>query len=174
MSHAAWEVRAVPRSEDASNKAVLCRSCHTQVTEQRWRLERTQSQLAVTDPETGRLLVDGCSTAVRRSSSRDLLELRLDALVQAISYLSDEQLVDLFLYLRGFDQRAWKAQAAILWEAKQRSVYGDRAWEAMGSTFGIGWRQAYNLAKVCEVFFLEGAGELCNRLQNCSLQDLIR
>ncbi len=165
-----------PEIEDASNKAVLCRSCHTQVTEQRWRLERTESQLAVTEPETGNVVARRLFNPEFKPSEYfhelNLLELRLDALVQGIPYLSDEQLVDLFLYLRGFDQRAWKAQAAILWEAKRRSVYGDRAWEAMGSTFGIGWRQAYNLAKVWQVFFLEGEGELCNRLQNCSLQEV--
>ncbi len=165
-----------PEIEVASNKAVLCRSCHTQVTEQRWRLERSESQLTVTEPETGevvaRRLFDPDFKPSEYFQELNLLELRLDALVQGIPYLSDDQLVDLFLYLRGFDQRAWKAQAAILWEAKRRSVYGDRAWEAMGSTFGIGWRQAYNLAKVWEVFFLGEEGGVCNQMQNCSLQEV--
>ncbi len=165
-----------PEIEAASNKAVVCRSCHSQITEQHWRLERTQDQLIVTEVATD-------AVVARRLFSLDfkpaeyfqelnLLELRLDSLVQGIPYLSDEQLVDLFLYLRGFDQRAWKAQAAILWEAKQRSVYGDRAWEAMGSTFGIGWRQAYNLARVWDVFFREEDDEVCNRMQNCPLQEV--
>lgn len=165
-----------PEIEAASNKAVLCRSCHTQVTEQRWRLERTKSQLAVTEPGTGKVVPRRLFNPDFRPSEYfhelNLLELRLDSLVRGIPYLSDEQLVHIFLYLRGFDQRAWKAQAAILWEAKQRSVYGDRAWEAMGSTFGIGWRQAYNLARVWDVFFLGGEGGVCNRMQNCSLQEV--
>ena len=58
-----------------------------------------------------------------------------------------------------------KAQAAILWEAKQRSVYGDRAWEAMGRSFGIGWRQAYNLARVWDTFFRDEEGEFCSQMQ---------
>lgn len=49
--------------------------------------------------------------------------------------LADDQLVELFQQLRSIDQRTWVAQAAICWEAKQRSVYGDRAWEAMGKSF---------------------------------------
>ena len=165
-----------PEIEATSNKAVLCRSCHTQVTEQRWRLERTENQLIVTDPATkavvARRLFSPDFRPAEYFQELNLLEERLDALVQSIPYLSDDQLVDLFLYLRGFDQRAWKAQAAILWEAKQRSVYGDRAWEAMGTTFGIGWRQAYNLAKVWEVFGRGEEGELCIRLQDRSLQEV--
>jgi hypothetical protein len=102
----------------------------------------------------------------------NLLEGRLDALVQGIPHLTDDQVVDLFSYFRGLDQRAWKAQAAILWEAQRRSVYGDRAWEAMGRTFGIGWRQAHNLAKVWEVFFLGEDGQFCSQLQNCALQEV--
>jgi hypothetical protein len=102
----------------------------------------------------------------------NLLEPRLDALLQGIPYLSDDQLVELFQYLRSIGKHSWKAQAAILWEAKERSVYGDRAWEAMGRTFGIGWRQAYNLAKVWEVFFLGEDGGFCTQVQNCSLQEV--
>jgi hypothetical protein len=59
----------------------------------------------------------------------------------------------------------------VLWEAHQRSVYGDRAWEAMGRTFGIGWRQAYNFVRVWDTFFKGDNGEFCNRLQSCSLQE---
>jgi len=165
-----------PEIEAPSNKAVLCRSCHTQITEQRWRLERTDHQLVVSEVATGevviRRLFDPDFSPSQYFQELNLLEPRLDALVQGIPYLSDDQLVDLFQYLRGLDQRAWKAQAAILWEAKRRSVYGDRAWEAMGRTFGIGWRQAYNLAKVWEVFFLGKDGKFCNQLQNCSLQEV--
>jgi len=165
-----------PEVEAPSNKAVLCRFCHTQITEQRWRLERTEGQLVVTEVATGEVVARRLFNPEFRPSEYfqdlNLLEARLDALFQGIPYLSDDQLVDLFLYLRGFDQRAWKAQAAILWEAKRRSVYGDRAWEAMGSTFNIGWRQAYNLAKVWEVFFLGEEGGVCNQMQNCSLQEV--
>ena len=41
----------------------------------------------------------------------------------------------------------------------------------MGRSFGIGWRQAYNLARVWQTFFTNDSGEFCNQLQNCSLEE---
>ena len=165
-----------PEIEAPSNKAILCRTCHTHITEQRWRLDRTDRQLLITEVATGEVVVrrlfDPDFSPSQYFQELNLLEARLDVLIQGVPYLTDDQLVGLFSYLRSLDQRTWKAQAAILWEAKRRSVYGDRAWEAMGRSFGIGWRQAYNLARVWEVFFLGEKGEFCNQLQNCSLQEV--
>ena len=165
-----------PEIEAPANKAVLCRFCHTQITEQHWRLERTDCDLVVAQVATGKVvarrLFDPGFSPSKYFHELNLLETRLDALAQGIPYLTDDQLVDLFSYFRDLDRRAWKAQAAVLWEAKRRSVYGDRAWEAMGRTFGIGSRQAYNLAKVWEVFFLGEDGQFCNQLQNSTLQEV--
>ncbi len=131
-----------PEIEASSNKAILCRSCHIKITEQRWRLERTERQLVVTEVPTGevvaRRLFASDFNAPQYFQELNLLETQLGALIQGVPYLTDDQLVDLFGYLRSLDQRTWKAQAAILWEAKRRSVYGDRAWEAMGRSFAIG------------------------------------
>ena len=158
-----------PEIEAPSNKATLCRSCHTQVTEQRWHLERTDHQLLVTEVATGevvlRRLFNPDFSPSQYFQELNLLEPQLEALLQGIPYLSDDQLVEVFQYLRSIGKQSWKVQAAILWEAKERSVYGDRAWEGMGRSFGIGWRQAYNLARVWEVFFKEEGG-VCNRLQS--------
>ena len=165
-----------PEIEAPTNKAILCRSCHSKITEQRWHLERTKRALVVTEVPTGevvaRRLFNRDFSAPQYFQELNLLETQLDALVQGVPYLTDDQLVDLFGYLRSLDQRTWKAQAAILWEAKRRSVYGDRAWEAMGRSFGIGWRQAYNLARVWEVYFLGEKGEFCNQMQNSTLQEI--
>ncbi len=165
-----------PEIEAPSNKAILCRTCHTHITEQRWRLDRTDRQLLITEVATGEVVVrrlfDPDFSPSQYFQELNLLEARLDVLIQGVPYLTDDQLVGLFSYLRSLDQRTWKAQAAILWEAKRRSVYGDRAWEAMGRSFGIGWRQAYNLARVWEVYFRGEKGEYCNQLQNCSLQEV--
>jgi hypothetical protein len=165
-----------PEIESASNKVILCRPCHAQITEHRWRLERTDRRLLVTEVASNEVVVrrlfDPDFSPSHYFQELNLLEPRLDGLVQGIPYLTDGQLVDLFSYLRGLDKHTWNAQAAVLWEAKRRSVYGDRAWEAMGRTFGIGWRQAYNLARVWEVFFLGKDGQLCNQMQNCSLQEV--
>lgn len=51
-------------------------------------------------------------------------------------------------------------------------MYGDRAGEAMGRTFGIGWRQVYNLARVWEVFFLGEERAFCTQVQSCPLQEV--
>ena len=165
-----------PEIEDDSNKIVLCRTCHTKITEQRWRLERSETELVVTDvgSETVvmRRLHDPAFSPSQYFQQLNLLEPELQALLQGIPYLSDDQLVDLFSFLRSLDQSTWRMQAAVIWEAKRRSVYGDRAWEAMGRTFGIGWRQAYNLARVWETFFLGEEGQFCNQLQNSALQEV--
>ncbi len=42
-----------PEIEAPSNKSVLCRPCHTNITEQRWSLERTDRQFVVTEVPTG-------------------------------------------------------------------------------------------------------------------------
>jgi len=165
-----------PEIEAPSNKAVLCRSCHVEITEQRWRLERSESELVVTAVPTGeivlRRLSDPDFDPSQYFQELNLVESQMNAIVRGVPYLTDDQLVDLFGYLRSLDQRTWKAQAAILWEAKQRSVYGDRAWEAMGRSFGIGWRQAYNLARVWETFFRDEEGQFCIQMQNSALPEV--
>ena len=164
-----------PEIEADSNKIVLCHDCHANITEQRWHLQRTPDELVIADVATGEVVV-------RRRYNPDFspstyffnvqqLEHGLQDLIRGIPYLADDQLVELFQQLRLLDQRTWIVQAAICFEAKQRSVYGDRAWEAMGKSFGIGWRQAYNLARVWETFFIGADGQFCNRLQNSALEE---
>src|SRR5712691_10939841 len=46
-----------PEIEAESNKAIVCRSCHTNITEQRWHFERTDQHLLVTTVETGEVVV---------------------------------------------------------------------------------------------------------------------
>jgi hypothetical protein len=41
----------------------------------------------------------------------------------------------------------------------------------MGKSFGIGWRQAYNLARVWETFF-GSQGEFCIQVQNSALEEV--
>jgi hypothetical protein len=165
-----------PEIEADANQVVLCRSCHGQITEHRWHLDRSSDQLAVTDMATGELLVrrrfqPGFSASTYFGELQSL-EQGFDGLLRGIPYLEDDQLVELFLQLRGFHQRSWVVQAAICWEAKQRSVYGERAWEAMGKSFGIGWRQAYNLARVWETFFHGRETEFCIQMHSSPLDEV--
>ncbi len=46
-----------PEIEASTNKAILCRPCHIHITEQRWRLERTDRQFMVTEVVTGEVVV---------------------------------------------------------------------------------------------------------------------
>src|SRR5690348_423646 len=45
-----------PAIEAGSNKITICRSCHTEITEHRWNLERTERQLVVTRVDTGEII----------------------------------------------------------------------------------------------------------------------
>jgi hypothetical protein len=100
------------------------------------------------------------------------VELEVDSVLPGIPYLTDDQLVELYEALRSLGRGAWKAQAAILWESKQRSVYGDKAWEAAGRSFGLGWQHAYKLARVWDTFFKGPAGEFSHRSESWSLQEV--
>ncbi len=165
-----------PEIEAPENKIAICRTCHIEITEHRWSLQRTPGELCVTLVATGETLVRrrfdatfDASAFLHRVTS---VEATLESLLPGVPYLTDEQLVELFQQLRSVDKQAWKAQASILWEAKQRSVYGDRAWEAIGRTFGVGWRQAYNLARVWQTFFLDEQGQFCIQMQNSALEEV--
>ncbi len=175
-SPGAWAAPAGPEIEDDTNKVVLCRTCHTEITEHRWHLERTPERLTVTDVATGNLVArrhyDPGFQAPAYFARFQTMEQGLSELLFGIPYLTDEQLVELYQSVGSFDRGAWKAKAAILWEAKQRSTYGDKAWEAVGKTFGIGWRQAYNLARVWQTFFVDEEGQFCNQMQNCALDEV--
>src|SRR3972149_3350584 len=56
---------------------------------------------------------------------------------------------------RALGKRSWLLQAAILYEAQRRSVYGDRSLEAISRKFEISLRQAQKYALVWGLFFTE-------------------
>ncbi len=70
-----------------------------------------------------------------------------------MAYLSDDQLVEAFNYASNFGKRSWLVQAAVLYEAQQRSIYGKQSLEAIARRFEIGVRQAQKYALVWKVFF---------------------
>jgi hypothetical protein len=75
---------------------------------------------------------------------------------QTLPYLSDDQLVEAFSYASVFGKRSWVIQAAVLHEAQERSIYGERTLEAIARRFEIGLRQAQKYALVWKVFFSWG------------------
>ncbi len=77
----------------------------------------------------------------------------------AICYLTDNQLVEAFRASHSIGKRSWMLEAAILYEAKCRSVYGDRSLEAIGRRFEISLRQAEKYTLVWRIFFISGGPE---------------
>ena len=67
--------------------------------------------------------------------------------------------MEAFAYTSSFGKLSWLVQAAILYEAQQRSIYGDRTLEAIARRFEISLRQAQKYALVWKVFFSPGGEE---------------
>ena len=115
-----------PAIHDEANLMTLCRSCHRNIHEGRWKLLRSAEGIRVIDPDSG-------EQVMRRLHNPDLdvpslfqlLNLADDSLSrlhQALPYLTDDQLVEAFAYASSFGKRSWLVQAAILYEAQQRSI----------------------------------------------------
>ena len=77
----------------------------------------------------------------------------LERLIHDVPFLTDDQLVEAFASARSLGKRAWIIQAAILYEAQQRSVYGDHSLEAIARRFEISLRQAEKYALVWKLYF---------------------
>src|SRR5450756_2764783 len=103
------------------NLISLCRSCHRNIHEGGWSLERSDDGLRVVDSRTG-------SEVMRRLHHADFdasaflalmgrLESSLSQALDLIPYLDDEQLVAAFRDSRSLGRRSWVLQAAILHEA---------------------------------------------------------
>jgi len=148
-----------PSVEAPENKITLCRTCHRNIHDHRWVLQRSDRELRVVDPQTGELVMrrlfnkdfDAPTFFHQLAVSEDCLE----RLIQDIPYLTDEQLVEAFACSRSLGKRAWVIQAAILYEAQQRSVYGDHSLEAIARRFDISLRQAQKYALVWKLYFRE-------------------
>jgi hypothetical protein len=149
------------RSDD--NLIWLCRSCHRNIHEGRWLLERFSDGLRVIDKETGeqvmrRLYMPGFD-APSFFQALNLAEDSLSSLFGKLAYLSDEQLVEAFGYSRSLGKRSWLVQAAILCEAQRRSAYDDHALEGIARRFEISLRHAQKYALVWKTFFAPATEE---------------
>jgi len=146
-----------PEVHSDENLTTLCRQCHHNIHEGGWVLERASGLLRVIDVSTGH-------EVMRRFNTRDFdcasffvflerLERSLNEAIGVIPYLDDEQLVEAFRTSRALGKRSWVLQAAILYEAQRRSIYGDRSMEAIARRFEISLRQAEKYALVWRLFF---------------------
>jgi len=151
-----------PSIEAPENKIWLCRPCHRNIHEGGWTITRTDSSLTVVDASTGELI---CRRLYKPGfdppaffAALNLLETQQEYILNHVPYLTDEQLVELFAYLRSIGRQAWLAQAAVLWEAKQRSVYGEHTVEAIARRFDIAYRTAAEYIQVYGTFFKDEEG----------------
>ena len=152
-----------PVVHDEANLMTLCRRCHSNLHEYRWQLIRTEKGIQVLDSKSG-------ATIMRRLHSPDLdvpsifhlfnlAEESLTLLLEILPYFDDDQLVEAFAYASSFGKRSWLLQAAILYEAQKRSIYGEQTLEAIARRFEIGIRQAQKYALVWKVFFARDGEE---------------
>ena len=159
--------RKDPAVHDESNLMTLCRSCHRNLHEGRWELIRSHVGIRVLDKSTGeqvmRRLYQPDLDTPSIFQNLNVAEDSLTQLFQVMAYLSDDQLVEAFNYASGFGKRSWLIQAAVLFEAQERSIYGKQSLEAIARRFEIGIRQAQKYALVWKVFFdREGTEENVN------------
>jgi hypothetical protein len=135
----------------------LCRSCHQKIHEHSWRLEREGNGFRLIDERTGeqvmRRLHQPDFDAPSLFQAFNVAEHSLSFLFEGLAYLSDEQLVEAFGYSPSLGKRSWLVQAAILYEAQQRSAYNNHALEGIARRFEISLRHAQKYALVWKTFF---------------------
>jgi hypothetical protein len=148
-----------PKVLGENNLITLCRTCHQSIHEGGWTLEHSPSLVRVVDRRTGTEIMrrhrDPNFNATGFLWALNLMETSLATALDGIIYLNDEQLIEAFQASRSIGKRAWLMQAAILYEAQRRSVYGDRAVEAIARSFGISLNIAEKYARVWREFFIE-------------------
>src|SRR2546422_895760 len=140
-----------------SNLLTLCRRCHRNVHEGGWVLTQSETELRVTDKRTGtevmrRLYRQGFDSGAFLAGFNQI-ELVLGNGIESIVFLDDEQLVEAFRISRTVGKKAWLIQAAILYEAQRRSVYGEGMLVGIARQFEIGVRQAEKYALVWRTLF---------------------
>ncbi|TMG04266.1 MAG: hypothetical protein E6I03_01600 [Chloroflexi bacterium] len=143
-----------------SNLLTLCRRCHRNVHEGGWVVSLSESELKVTDKRTEtevmrRLYRQGFDAGAFLSGFSQI-ELVLGDGISSIAFLDDEQLVEAFRISRTVGKKAWLVEAAILYEAQRRSVYGEGMLVGIARQFEIGVRQAEKYALVWRTFFERG------------------
>ena len=152
-----------PAIHDDANLMTLCRQCHRNLHEARWELIRSPEGIQVIDKGTGEQVMRRLKNPDLDLSSLfqilNLAEDSLERLHEALPYFTDEQLVEAFSYACSFGKRSWLIQAAILYEAQQRSTYGEHTLEAIARRFEIGLRQAQKYALAWKVFFARNGEE---------------
>jgi hypothetical protein len=148
-----------PSVHDDGNLLMLCRRCHDKLHQERWRLERSEPGLRVFDVQSGeqvmRRLRDDALDPAALFQLLNIADASLSRLLELLPFVTDEQLVEAFAYAASLEKRAWLVQAAILYEAQKRSIYGEHNLEAIARRFDLSRRQAQKYALVWKQFFAQ-------------------
>ncbi len=146
-----------PLVHSEANLITLCRRCHHNLHEGDWELELSPGTLRVIDRRTQEEVMQRFHDPDFDSSSflhlLNVMNGALDEAVGLIPFLDDAQLVEAFRASRALGKRSWVLQAAILYDAQRRSIYGNRSLEAIARRFEISLRQAQKYALVWRIFF---------------------
>lgn len=152
-----------PAVNDESNLMTLCRKCHRNLHDGIWEVARLPKGIRVLDKKSGEQVMRRLHSSVMNAPSLfhllNLAESSLSTLHGALPYLTDDQLVEAFDLAHSFGKRSWGLEAAILYEAQKRSIYGERTLEAIAQRFQIGIRQAQKYALMWRVFFAQDGEE---------------
>ena len=152
-----------PAVHDEANLMTLCRACHRNIHDGRWELVRSAEGIRVVDRDNREQVMcrlhDPDLDVPSLFQLLNLADDSLSRLHEALPYLTDDQLVEAFGYASSFGKRSWLVQAAILYEAQQRSTYGEHTLEAIARRFEIGIRQAQKYALVWKMFFTKDGEE---------------
>ena len=146
-----------PAIHDSANLMTLCRTCHQKIHRGTWTIQRSPEVLRVMETKTGdqvmRRHYDQSLDAPAVLHLLNIAEESLSTVLESIPYLSDDQLVEVFAYLRSIGKRSWLIQAAVLHATQGPSIYGDRSLEAIARRFEMSPRQAQKYALVWKAFF---------------------
>lgn len=146
-----------PAIDDPTNLMTICRGCHQKIHRGTWTIQRSPEVLRVMETKSGdqvmRRHYDQGMDPPTVLNLLNVAEESMSAVLRSIPYLSDDQLVEVFGYLRSIGKRSWLIQAAVLHETQERSIYGDRSLEAIARRFEMSQRQAQKYALVWKAFF---------------------
>ena len=149
--------RKSPQIHTESNLILICRTCHRKIHDEVWSLDKTSNGIQVIDKVSGRRVMrrlhDSGFDAPRALDSMNYVESLLAVFLELVPFFDDDQLVEAYNYSSNLGKRSWLLKAAILFEAQQRSIYGDQSLSAIARHFHISLRQAQKYALVWKHFF---------------------
>ena len=109
-----------------ANLMTLCRDCHRKLHDGIWELQRSADRISVVDRHSGeqgmRRLLSPYHDATKAFQLLNIAEHSVEQMIHDLPLLSDDQLVEAFRYATSLGKRAWLVQAAIMYEAEQRSL----------------------------------------------------